>query len=164
MPQGKPKASLEERFMRRTRVVGECWIWTGNSYLNGYGQLSKRVWGTSYPHQWACHTWNGSPLPVEKGKCVKHSCDTRLCVNPAHLEYGTLQENIQEMVERNPSAMGRITPTEDELQTLRIMIQEGTPRREMARRIGHGRNWIDRVCRDYQIKRDSPAVENPTIL
>jgi hypothetical protein len=80
--------------------------------------------------------------------CIKHSCDTRLCVNPEHLSYGTVQENIQEMVERNPNAMGRIAPTEKELELLRQMIIDEVPRREMARRVGHGRHWIDRVVRD----------------
>jgi hypothetical protein len=70
-------------------------------------------------------------------------------VNPAHLSYGTVQENINEMVERNPKAMNRVAPTEQELTLLRQMIEENTPRREMARRIGHGRNWIDRIRRDY---------------
>jgi hypothetical protein len=148
MPRGCPVASLEERFLKRTVMDNGCYLWTGNKYLNGYGQLVPKVWGTGYAHQWACHTWNGSPLPVEPGMCVKHSCDTRLCVNPAHLTYGTLQENIQEMVERNPSAMGRVAPTENELQLLRQMIADEVPRREVARRIGHGRHWVDRVIRD----------------
>jgi hypothetical protein len=72
-----------------------------------------------------------------------------VCVNPAHLSYGTLQENIQEMVQRNPTAMGRVPPTEQELALLRQMIAENTPRREMARRLNHGRHWVDRIRRDY---------------
>jgi len=81
--------------------------------------------------------------------CVKHSCDNRWCVNPEHLSYGTLQENIQEMEQRNPTAMGRIPPTETELELLRQMIIDEVPRREMMRRIGHSRGWIDRIVRDY---------------
>jgi len=143
---------LEERFLKRCESQGndgECWIWTGGPTTNGYGQLLPRIWGTGYAHQWACHNWNKSPLPVEKGMCIKHSCDNRLCVNPAHLSYGTLQENIQEMIERNPNAMGRVAPTDAELTMLRQMIVDNLPRREMMRRIGHSRHWIDRVTRDY---------------
>lgn len=148
MPRGKPEGTLEERFLKKCVREGDCLLWTGNKFLNGYGQLVVRVWGTGYAHQWACHNWNKSPLPVEPGMCIKHSCDTRLCVNPEHLSYGTVQENIQEMVERNPNAMGRIAPTEKELELLRQMIIDEVPRREMARRVGHGRHWIDRVVRD----------------
>lgn len=149
MPTGCPSACLEERFSKRTVPDGDCVRWTGGSYTSGYGQLLKHIWGTSYAHQWACHTWNGSPLPVPKGYCIKHSCDNKWCVKPEHLTYGTLQENIQEMLERNPNAMGQIAPTEQELELLKQMIVDDTPRREMARRIGHSRHWIDRVVKDY---------------
>ena len=148
MPRGCPVASLEERFLKRTVISGECRLWMGGLTTNGYGQLKPHIWGTGYAHQWACHHWNKSPLPIEPGMCVKHSCDEHQCVNPAHLSYGTLQENIQEMVERNPKAMGRVAPTEGELELLRQMIIEEVPRREMMRRIGHSRSWIDRVIRD----------------
>jgi len=149
MPRGCPNASLEERFAKRTNRTDTCWLWTGNKYSNGYGQLLPRVWGTGYTHQWASHHWNDTPLPIPNGMCIKHSCDTRLCVNPAHLTYGTVQENIQEMVERNPLAMGRIAPTEEELELLKEMIMAETPRREMMRRIGHSRAWIDRIVEEY---------------
>ena len=151
MPRGCPEAPLEQRFLQRCVVDDECWRWTGGTFLTGYGQLKKKIWGTNFAHQWACHHWNDSPLPIAKGYCIKHSCDHKWCVNPAHLSYGTLQENIQEMVERNPTAMGRVAPTEQELTLLRQMIEEGTPRREMARRIGHGRHWVDRIRRDFNL-------------
>lgn len=143
--------SNEEYFLTKCVEDGECWIWIGNKHLNGYGQLTKHVWDTGYAHQWSCHHWNDSPLPVERGMCVKHSCDNRLCVNPAHLTYGTLQENIKEMVERNPKAMNRTPPTEQELTLLRQLVSENIPRREMARQIGHSRHWVDRIRRDYNI-------------
>ena len=149
MPRGCPAASLEERFMKKCLIDGDCWLWVGNKYLNEYGQLLKGVWGTGYAHQWACHHWNDSPLPVPQGYCIKHSCDRRGCVNPAHLSYGTVQENIQEMVERNPNAMGRKAPTQEEVLHLRQMLKENIPRREMERKIGHSRSWIDRIIRDY---------------
>jgi len=148
MPRGCPVGSLEERFLQRVLISDGCHLWMGGLTTNGYGQLLPKIWGTGYAHQWACHTWNRSPLPVEPGMCIKHSCDNKQCVNPAHLTYGTLQENIQEMVERNPTAMGRVVPTENELQLLRQMVVEEVPRREMMRRIGHSRAWIDRIVRD----------------
>jgi hypothetical protein len=151
MPRGCPVASLEDRFLRKTTMIGECRVWTGNKYLNGYGQLVPKVWGTTYAHQWACHHWNKSPLPVEPEMCIKHSCDNRLCVNPAHLSYGTLAENREEMYERNPNALGRIVPTEDELTRLRELVDANTARREIARQLNHSRHWVDRIRRDYGI-------------
>jgi hypothetical protein len=148
MPRGCPIASLEQRFLIKCEKQNDCWFWTGNKFLNGYGQLVKSFWGTAYAHQWSCHHWNNSPLPIPKGFCIKHSCDNKQCVNPEHLSYGSLQENIQEMYERNPNSMNRTAPSEQELELLRQMIVEEVPRREMARRINHSRHWIDRVVRD----------------
>ena len=159
MPTGCPESSIEERFMRKCMPtpcvipeLGECWIWTGAKSGHPYAQVTRQTYGTTMAHQWSCHNWNGSPLPVEKGMCVKHKCDTRLCVNPDHLSYGTLRENIQEMIDRNPKAMGRITPTDAELTLLKEMIQQNIPRREMARRVGHSRHWIDRITKEYLSK------------
>jgi len=158
MPRGKPESSIEERFMKKCvptpckmPELGECWIWTGAKSCHPYAQVTRQTYGTTMAHQWSCHHWNGSPLPIENGMCVKHRCDTRLCVNPAHLSYGTLQENIKEMVERVPTAMGRIVPTEAELTLLKEMTKQNVPRREIARRIGHSRDWVDRIKREYNI-------------
>lgn len=157
MPRGKPVSTAEDRFLKRCvteqRVEGmtPCWIWAGAVSAHPYAQVTRQTYGTTMAHQWACHNWNGSPLPVEKGMCVKHACDIRLCVNPEHLSYGTLQENIKEMVERVPTAMGRIVPTDAELSLLREMVRQGISRREVARRIGHSRHWIDRIKREYNI-------------
>ena len=150
MPTGCPNASLEDRFIRR-RIIQEngCWLWMGGLTTNGYGQLKKKEWGTAYAHQWSCHHWNSAPLPIPKGWCIKHSCDNKQCVNPEHLSYGTLQENIQEMIDRNPVACGRIPATDAELILLQEMLVDEVPRREMARRIGHSRHWIDRVIKDH---------------
>lgn len=149
MPKGCPIASLEERFLERTlKQDNDCILWIGGLTTNGYGQLRTKIWGTAYAHQWACHHWNSAPLPIPKGWCIKHSCDNKQCVNPEHLSYGTLQENIQEMIDRNPVACGRIPATDAELILLQEMLVDEVPRREMARRIGHSRHWIDRVIKD----------------
>lgn len=156
MPTGKPNSSIEERFLRKIVIqpckipeLSDCHIWTGGKYQNGYGQVLKKTFGTTYAHQWACHHWNGIALPLAKGMCIKHSCDTRECVNPEHLSMGTLQENIIEMSMRNETAFNKTVPTEAELDMLVEMINSGTPRRVMSERIGHARTWIDRVVRDY---------------
>ena len=154
MPQGKPNGTIEERFLRRTECVpctntelGNCRIWTGAKFSNGYGQLVKETYGTRYAHQWACHHWNKTPLPIASGMCIRHKCDTRLCVNPEHLELGSIQSNIFDMMIRNPDAFNKTEPTETELALLQTMISENTPRKQMARRIGHARTWIDRISR-----------------
>jgi DNA invertase Pin-like site-specific DNA recombinase len=55
------------------------------------------------------------------------------------------------MVERVPTAMGRIVPTDAELTLLKEMVQQNIPRREVARKIGHSRHWVDRIKKEYNI-------------
>lgn len=168
MPRGKPNSSVEERFIRKTTKVDciypemtHCHIWIGGIRPDGYGQVLPRTYeGANMAHQWACHHWNGSPLPIVKGMCVAHKCDTKLCVNPEHLEYVTLQENIRQMYERNPIAMGRVVPTEEQLQIIRECLPLVTGKigrganddmsmREIGRRVKHSVSWVDRVIKDY---------------
>ena len=45
----------------------------------------------------------GSILP---GMIIRHSCDNPTCINPSHLLLGTIEENIQDRVQRNRTARG----------------------------------------------------------
>ena len=148
MPRGCPVAPLEDRFLSRRTIDGECWIWNGGLYLNGYGQVLKKTYGTHFAHQWACHHWNNCPLPIEKGMEVSHTCDRRACVNPAHLKYQTKADNMNDMATRNPNAFGKKPPTEEELELLKKCITDGVSRRETARLLKHDRDWVERVIRD----------------
>lgn len=38
--------------------------------------------------------------PIPKGMVVRHKCDVRQCVNPDHLELGTIADNNRDMIER----------------------------------------------------------------
>jgi hypothetical protein len=63
---------------------GECWIWIGGSFSNGYGQFkmpdsNKKI----YAHRYAYLDIIGT---IPDGYVLDHLCRTRACVNPTHLQ------------------------------------------------------------------------------
>lgn len=74
-----------------------CWIWGGNKMCHGYGRLDtgKQV---LYAHRISYMIHHGD---ISKGLVVRHKCDNRICVNPAHLEIGTHGDNAKDREERH---------------------------------------------------------------
>jgi hypothetical protein len=81
-----------ERILNKIEYVGECWIWQGAKSSSGYGNffLQGKYLNT---HKASYMLFKGE---VPEGLQVMHSCDTKLCVNPAHLEAGTPLQNTQD--------------------------------------------------------------------
>lgn len=68
----------------------ECWVWPGARNTGGYGVVKYR--GRSrVAHKLAYEMLVG---PVPDGLVLDHLCRVRECVNPAHLEPVTQQENV----------------------------------------------------------------------
>jgi hypothetical protein len=80
---------IRSRFVSRIRV-GSCWEWTGAKNSHGYGQISYR--GRDYgAHRLALAWSSGGARP---GMHVDHACRNRACVNPGHLEWVTVRQNV----------------------------------------------------------------------
>lgn len=76
-----------------------CWEWRGSRNEHGYGLLTltrKGVTGARV-HRLMHERYVGE---IPEGLSVRHKCDNPPCVNPAHLEIGTHQQNMQDMSER----------------------------------------------------------------
>ena len=93
---------IEARFSSKVNKTvgfgpeGECWKWEGGINSNGYGamQVADRMIGA---HRIAYDIANG---PIPTGGLVRHSCDTPLCVNPAHLLLGDAKQNSDDKIAR----------------------------------------------------------------
>lgn len=74
---------------RSTILANGYWQWTGPLEKSGYGRVGagKRKW---LAHRAAYAAFNG---PIPEGLIIDHLCRNRGCVNPAHLETVTPQQN-----------------------------------------------------------------------
>ena len=79
-----------------------CWEWRGKRSEKGYGLINAHrldaVGARVHRLMWEMH--NG---PIPDGLVVRHRCDNPPCVNPDHLEVGTVAENQRDMAERGRS-------------------------------------------------------------
>ncbi len=71
-----------------------CWNWKLSTSRDGYGQVSKDSIMMS-AHRVAFLLHNGYLPPRVRGnkQIVMHTCDNKICCNPAHLKEGTSSEN-----------------------------------------------------------------------
>ena len=80
-------------------MCGQCWVWTGTLYSNGYGRLYG--FGRAHRLSWRIHFGE-----IPEGLLVCHHCDNKTCVNPDHLFTGTHLANMQDGVSKSRFALG----------------------------------------------------------
>jgi hypothetical protein len=73
-----------------------CRLWTAAKSETGYGVVR---WEDK---QYRAHrlAWETAYGPIPKGSVIHHKCGVRHCVNLAHLQSVTPQQNAAEMFER----------------------------------------------------------------
>jgi len=80
-----------KRFWDKVETTNSCWNWKGCLNNAGYGMF--RVNGKNYsPHRFSFETFIHK---IPENMIIDHLCKNRSCVNPAHLDFVTNQENIR---------------------------------------------------------------------
>jgi hypothetical protein len=110
-------------------------------------------------------SWELHHGPIADGLLVCHTCDTPLCVNPAHLFLGTSADNAADRIAKGRSATGARSGyilhrekypvgsqhptaklTEEDVRTIRAMVASGqVTQADFARRYGVSANLIAQV-------------------
>ena len=87
--------SLLGAFMQKrvdfTSSPDGCWLWTSVKTHDGYPYWKTTGNKTLYAHRFIYEQEIG---PIPKNLTLDHLCRVRHCVNPAHMDPCTMQENI----------------------------------------------------------------------
>lgn len=66
-----------------------CWLWAGTISTHGYG-ITYVNYKRYFAHRFSYEVFKGK---IPDGLVIDHLCNTRLCVNPDHLNPTTSREN-----------------------------------------------------------------------
>lgn len=140
---GRPPNTVDSVWLRvEKRGPDDCWPWRGVTSNAGYGLIciQRRTQGA---HRAAYESAMGE-APGDLFVC--HSCDNKVCCNPAHLFLGTNADN-----QRDASAKGLLAHgsrhhgaklTEDDVREIRRRREKGESQYSLARAFGIGRPQI----------------------
>ncbi len=114
--------------------------------------IGRKVDGQTSAHRMSMEL--AGKMNVHDKVVVRHGCDNRRCVNPAHLSLGTLADNSRDMVERGRSCRGVKNPiaklNDDLVRQMRAEYATGQwEQRPLAAKYG-----VSQRCLLFIIKRE----------
>lgn len=166
---GRPKANRETWSLKQwtdwleensekvmvVKKLGNCWEWqralTGGDRTHRYAMVHydervRHVNRITFEKQ-------GNVLTPKIH--VRHKCDHSKCVNPNHLELGSHQDNVDDMVQRGRQAKGtdngRVKLTSEQVLEIREKYKDkskSTSQRELAREYGVHQTLIGFIVRE----------------
>ena len=145
-----------------------CYHWTGAWEGNGRGKrLSYGMLGKKRAHRLSFESSFG---PIPEGMLVRHKCDIPCCVNPDHLELGTSQDNVDDMMDRGRGRYLRATPqihptkdgekqaaershhtklTQDNVDDIRIRRSKGESCSSVGKIYGVSKSQVSKIARGF---------------
>jgi hypothetical protein len=151
MPKGVWERKAEEqRFWEKVSIGGdeECWQWTKSYDPDGYGWFSFQSRHgenhTVFAHRYSAMLKYGDL----RDNLVRHTCDNRGCVNPAHLILGTPAQNSADMVERNRQARGELNSQSKLTDAVALEILNKYKAEKDAGRV-YG--CLERLAKEYKV-------------
>jgi HNH endonuclease len=108
-----------------------CWLWIGSIHARtGYGYINMPGNTPLRAHRLAYTLFKGL---IPKGLDVRHTCDTRCCVNPDHLLVGTRKQNMEDAERRGKIARGfRLPHTRLSNAQIALIVADSRLHREIA--------------------------------
>lgn len=152
-PHVKTRAELAEYVLSRLVPNGECLDWPGNRYRCGYGVTGFMAKKKLATHRIVCEHVHGAP-PPDKPHAI-HSCDRKICCNPAHLRWGSRSDNMQDAVKRGRhrgwtvhvkgERVGGAKLTAEDVRRIRFWCSHGCTQKSVAHGLGVRRITVSDV-------------------
>ncbi len=114
-----------------------CWEWTGKVNKKD-SRPYFTVEGKRRPAYSVVLELHSGELP--KGRLATHSCDNRTCCNPSHLSWGTHQDNMDDMVERERHGLPKTV-----VRAIRKLRIEGRTQSDIAELYGISRETVSAI-------------------
>jgi plasmid maintenance system antidote protein VapI len=153
------KSESERFFAKVKKRPGGCWEWQATCTRGpdgGYGVFYAEDPGHKKKRNMPAHRWSylHHHGPIPPGMIVMHTCDQRGCVNPKHLQLGTLRDNALDMVRKNrwggPSGEGHFNTklTSRQVEEIRRRYAAGEAyQHQLAQEYGVRQSTIGRIVR-----------------
>ena len=115
----------------------DCWEWKGK--INAKDNRPYfTVNGKRRPsYAYVLETYTGE---IQKGRQVLHSCDNTTCCNPHHLRWGTHQDNMNDMKERERHGLNRTV-----IRAILKLIEDGRSHEDIAGLYGISREAVTAI-------------------
>jgi len=114
-----------------------CWEWKGKLNKKD-GRPYFRVDGLAKAaYVYSLELFSGEP---SDGRHALHSCDNEVCCNPHHLRWGSHDDNMADMKERDRAGVNKVVRA-----AIRELLTEGKSHREIAKLYGLSKGTIGNI-------------------
>lgn len=149
-PHVKPKRRMSRKFKRNRKHFTDaqilqsfmktvefepntgCWLWWGVVTKQGYGRVAFKAHKIIQAHRMSVYLHRGEK---DVAPVLMHRCDTPSCVNPDHLEWGTVKQNCIDGWARCKLSR-RVSPVRGTNSALAILTEEQVVGMRQMRRWG----------------------------
>jgi len=101
------KRDLVEKYLSNyVETETGCWEYQGCFQSKGYGLINTSIGGNKYSYTLHRLSYYYHKHTDPASLVVRHDCDNRCCINPAHLRLGTYADNNRDCMERGRTQRG----------------------------------------------------------
>ena len=140
------KKNIEQLFKRKVIEdhLSGCWTWQGKKTFFGYGtfQYNKQ---RDLAHRMSFKIFK-HPKGMDN-KVIRHKCDNPKCVNPEHLEAGSIYDNINDMISRKRNAWfkGEMILSDKILEVKKMFSTGNFYHYQIAKMVGIHQSTVSRI-------------------